>query len=93
MVLKKKINNNVNKENIMNIKIKHIQVILASGPDTIILTPDLETPFPNMKDPASLKMDAQKGYGIEWVRKVFGREPDEIISSTTAHTNFFTRKR
>lgn len=62
------------------LKIKYIQVHLDdSGPDYIYLTPDCETPFPILKYPPFLKMEAQAGYGVEWVRKVFGREPDNIL--------------
>lgn len=64
----------------MNLKIKRISVMLTrTGGDTIYLYPEAETPFPIMKYEASIKMEAQAGYGVEWVRKVFGQDPDEVL--------------
>ena len=64
----------------MQVKIKKITVILEdSGPDHVYLIPEIETPFPILQYEPSFKMVAQAGYAVEWVRKVFDREPDEIV--------------
>ena len=64
----------------MQLNISRITVLISpNSTDTIYLTPEAETPFPVMGYPANLKLEAQAGYGVEWVRKTFGREPDEVI--------------
>lgn len=71
----------------MNIKIKKITVHLDdAGPDYIYLTPEVETPFPILQYEASMKMAAQAGYGVEWVKKTFNRDPDEVLVLRTRKT-------
>lgn len=62
------------------LSIKKIKVMInQSGTDTIYVEPDADTSFPIMGFPSYFKMEAQAGYGVEWVKKTFNREPDEII--------------
>lgn len=64
----------------INLKIIRVVVMThRSRPDTIFMTPDVETAFPTMRFEPNLKMEAEAGYGVEWVRKTFGRDPDEIV--------------
>lgn len=60
--------------------VKKITVLVNTGnTDTVYFSLDASTPYPNMGYEANAKMDARSGYGVEWVRQTFGRDPDEII--------------
>ena len=60
----------------MEIKIKSATVVTGLGADVIFLDAEnLPTPFPEMQYAATLKVEARKGYGAEWVRSVFDIEP------------------
>ena len=61
-----------------------VRVVRASvltglpGTDQISLYLEAPTPFPEMGYEPSLKMEARKGYGVEYCRVVFGIEPEVI---------------
>ncbi len=64
----------------LQLPIKTVKIMInTKGCDYVFLTPDTPTPFPIMNYPPNVKMEVQAGYGIEWCRLVFNREPDEII--------------
>jgi len=70
----------------MNIrfKIKKITVLVESlGTDTILITLDEPTPYPEMKYDGNAKIEVAAGYGIEWCKKVLGVSNPEIISMKT----------
>lgn len=58
-----------------------ITVLIHTGAtDVVILEPiGAPTAFPIMKYDIRMKLEAQAGYGVGWVREAFNREPDEII--------------
>lgn len=65
----------------MNLKIKHIKVgINSKGTDTIWLEldEDVSSTFPIMAYAPYAKVNAEPGYGIQWVRDTFGIEPEVI---------------
>jgi hypothetical protein len=69
---------------------KKIQLLIdAPGGDQVSLTlaDDTPTPYPVMKYEGHASIHVQAGYGLEWVRKAFGRDPDEIISMKTGLVN------
>ena len=64
----------------LNLNIKKITVLTNTcSTDVIYFDADIESPYPEMKYPPLVKMEAAAGYGKEYVKKVFGREPDEVI--------------
>ncbi len=66
-----------------DLKIKHVKVMLTNNStDTVYLIPEAESPFPIMGYPANIKMEAERGFGVEWVRRTFGIEP-EILDFRT----------
>lgn len=71
-----------------SLKVKRVSVLLREGTDLVWMVLDeVSSPFPEMdaaepgKYGATAQIDVRHDYGIEWVRKTFGREPDEVISS------------
>jgi len=61
------------------LKINRCSVLCTEdGTDIIFLYPDIESPFPEMKYPAAIEMQARKGYGVEYCKKVLGLEPEVI---------------
>lgn len=64
----------------MMLEISEIKVMINTGAtDIVFMTPMATTPYPQMNYPPLIKLEAACGYGVEWVQKTFGREPDEII--------------
>jgi hypothetical protein len=70
------------KQIIMEIKldITKIVVIITQGPDIISVYLNSESPFPLVQYEPCLKMEAQHGYGEEYVKQVFKINP-EIINT------------
>lgn len=58
--------------------IKAVVLIGRPGPDTITLTLDAPTPFPEMGYDAQMRIEARKGYGIQWCKEVLQLEPEVI---------------
>jgi len=63
----------------LTLKIKRITVVQGRGPDTIYLEPELASPYPNLKYPASIKIDTAAGNGVTYCREVLGLEPDDLV--------------
>jgi hypothetical protein len=63
------------------LKVSKITVVLHGGTDKISLYLDTPTTFPEMQYPACATIEARHGYGVEWVRTVLGKEPDEVIDA------------
>lgn len=64
----------------LSFKAKKIIVVRRDGTDTIYFNADLPTPFPDMGYEPNIKMETRHGYAEEWLKKVFGVEPDEVIN-------------
>lgn len=61
------------------LKVRHVKVGINTGSvDHIWLELDVETAFPKMGYSTTAKLEAEAGYGIEWVRNVLGYEPEVI---------------
>jgi hypothetical protein len=65
------------------LKVLKAAVITGRGTDKIQLTLDHETPFPQVLTSGldygcHANLEAQAGYGTDWVRKVLGMEPEII---------------
>lgn len=66
------------------LEVDRIQVILkGEGPDKIIFDINRPSPFPDSVDDGllSLMTSATRGTAVEYVKKTFGREPDEVIDA------------
>lgn len=64
------------------LQLDRVTVLITHGTDQVCIHPKgLPTPFPEMKYPAVLRLDARKGYGVTWCRKFLGVEP-EVIDTT-----------
>lgn len=64
-----------------NLRITKAVVITGSGPDRISLELDCPTTFPNMGYEPYASLEAQKGFGVQWVKENIGLEP-EVINRT-----------
>jgi hypothetical protein len=62
----------------VRLRVKRCSVLIRQGTDHISMVLDAPTPYPNMGYDAVLNIEAQKGYGIEWVRKNCHLEPEII---------------
>jgi len=63
------------------LNITKITVLIAPGRgDYVSILTDLPSPFPKEVDstPLSIRFDAPKGKGVEYVREHFGIEPEVI---------------
>ena len=67
----------------LNLKIKKAKVLITDGTDIINLYLDADTAFPEMKYEPVMKMEARKGYGVEYCREKLGFEPEIIDVSGT----------
>ena len=77
----------------MEIKIRAITILLTDGTDRISFKTELPTPYPEMKYPADLRMDARRGYGEQYCRENFPGIPIEIIDTMAHKTPMkFTRE-
>lgn len=61
------------------LKVKHIQVLRGMGTDKISMTLDAPSPFPAAGWEAHIKIETHSNYAVEWLKEVFGVEPDEIL--------------
>ena len=62
----------------MELIIKKAVVLTGQGTDLILLTPDLESPYPGLNYDCVLKIDTQKNHGVEYCTKHFGIIPEVI---------------
>jgi hypothetical protein len=72
----------------MEVKLKVLKVTVVldrQATDTIILSLDMPTPFPEMKYAGTMKLEARQGYGVQWCQEVLGlrSEDIEVISIPT----------
>lgn len=69
----------------MEINVKKITII-SRVTDTVYLDTDLPEPIWPFNGCLTLQFEAVKGKGAEYVRKTFGREPDEIVDPQRSPT-------
>jgi hypothetical protein len=65
-------------------KITKVEVLLTEGTDSIKLTLDAPTPFPEMQYKAFATIETQAGYGVKWCKDVLGVEPDRVINTRSS---------
>ena len=53
------------------------------GSDIVFVKPIGPSPYPATfpDDSPCFQINTQKGYGMQWVREMFGCEPDEIVNT------------
>jgi hypothetical protein len=65
------------------IKITHIHRVITNSNDTVHITIQAPTAYPELdkiepgKYPAVLQIQTRYGYGLEWIKETFNCEPDE----------------
>lgn len=62
----------------VTLNVKRVVVIMSNGTDKIMMEVDAPTAFPEMRYEPCAEFEARHGYGAQWVRQVFGIEPEVI---------------
>ena len=57
-------------------EVKKAEVIVSHGTDLICLNIDAPTPYPEMKYPATIHINARHGYGETWCKEVLEITPE-----------------
>lgn len=64
----------------VTLKVVKAQVVTGHGTDKVSIEIEAPTQFPALGYQSFLKAETAHGYGVEWVRTVFGVEAEVIRS-------------
>ena len=65
----------------LSVKVKAVKLLITHGTDLIQITLDEKSSFPMMGYETVMKVECQKGFGLEYCKDVLGIEP-EILDLT-----------
>ncbi len=67
----------------VTLKIIKASVLYGNGTDKIYIEIEAPTQFPALGYPAAIKVETAHGYGVEWVKEVFGVDAEIIYTTQT----------
>jgi hypothetical protein len=72
---------------VVPLEIEHITVVTGRGADKISLLTKLPGPIITSDEPLSLNFSASAGEGVQYVKDVFGQEP-EVVEIENVKSSF-----